>query len=60
MDSETDFSRDSDCDEFATEIPFVGNIMKSLQFKPIFTAAEIQAEKDLPGTSAELDALPAH
>ena len=60
MGSETDFSSDSDYDEFANEIPFVGNIMKPLQFEPIFTAAEIQAEKDLAGTSAELDALPAH
>ena len=34
-----DFSSDSD-HEFANEIPFVSNV---LQFKPVFTAAEIEA-----------------
>ena len=41
MDSETDFSSNSDYDEFANKIVFVGNILQSFQFKPIFTAAEI-------------------
>ena len=45
MDSETDFPSDSDDDEFANEIPFIGNIMQPFQFEPVFTAAEIQAKK---------------
>ena len=40
MDSETDFSSDSDCDEFANEIPTVGDILQLFHFKPVFTAAE--------------------
>ena len=51
MDSETDFSSDSDYDEFAEEIPFVGNILQPFQNEPVFTAAEIQANKGLSGTS---------
>ena len=34
------------------EILFVSNILQLFQFEPIFTAAEIQAKKDLAGTSA--------
>ena len=45
MDSETDFSSDSDYGDFANEIPFVSNIKQLFQFKPVFTAAEIQAKK---------------
>ena len=52
MDSETAFSSDSDYDEFANEILSEGNILQLCQFKPIFTAAEILAKKDLVGTSA--------
>ena len=52
MDSETDFSSDSDYYEFANEIHFVGDILQPFQFEPIFTAAEIQAKKDIAGTSA--------
>ena len=43
MDSETDFSSDSDYNEVANEILFVGNILQPFQFETIFTAAEIQA-----------------
>ena len=50
MDSETDFSSNSDYDEFANEILFVGSIVQPFQFKPVFTAAEIQ--KNLTGPSA--------
>ena len=42
MDSETDFSSDSDYDN---EIVFVDDILQPFQFEPIFTAAEIQAKK---------------
>ena len=52
MDSETDFSGDSDYDEFANEIPFVSDILQPFQFELVFTAAELQANKDLSGTSA--------
>ena len=54
MDSETDFSSDSDYDEFANEILFVGDILQPFQFKSIFTAAETQPIKDLAkaGTKA--------
>ena len=41
MDSETDFSSDSDYNEFAHEILFVGDILLPFQFEPVFTAAEI-------------------
>ena len=37
MDSETDFSSDSNYDEFANEIPFVGDILQPFQFEPVFT-----------------------
>ena len=52
MHSETDFSSDSDYNEFANEMPTVGDILQLFQFEPVFTAAEIQAKKDLTGTSA--------
>ena len=42
MDSETDFSSNSDYDELANEILFVGDIVQPFQFEPVFTAAEIQ------------------
>ena len=51
-DSETDFSSDSDYDEFANEILFMGNIRQLFQFEPVFTVAEIQVKQDLVGTSA--------
>ena len=51
MDSEIDFSSNSDYDEFANEILFVGNILQPFQFEPIFIQAVIQAEKDLAGPS---------
>ena len=51
MDSETDFSSDSDYNEFANEIQFVGDILQPFQFEPIFTAAEIQAKNNLATTS---------
>ena len=69
IDWETDFSTDSVYDESANEILFVGNILQPFQFETIFTAAEIQAKKDLIGTTekslpsldvTELDAQPAH
>ena len=44
VDSETDFSSDSDYDEFANEISFESNILQPFQFEPVFTAAEIQAK----------------
>ena len=52
MDSETDFSRDGGYDEFANEIPFVGNILQPFQFESIFTDTEIQAKTDLADNSA--------
>ena len=52
MHSETDFSSDSDYNEFANEMPTVGDILQLFQFEPVFIAAEIQAKKDLSGTSA--------
>ena len=51
-DSETDFFSDSDYDEFANEILFMGNIRQLFQFEPVFTVAEIQVKQDLVGTSA--------
>ena len=45
MDSKTDFSLDSDYDEFPNEILFVGDILQLFQFEPVFTAAEIQAKR---------------
>ena len=45
MDSETDFSNNSNYDEFANEISFVSDILQPYQFEPVFTAAEIQAKK---------------
>ena len=44
MDSETDFSSDSDCDEFANEIPFVGDVLQPFQFERVFTADDIQVK----------------
>ena len=44
MDLETDFSSDSDYDEFANEIPFVGDILQPFQFEPVFTDAKTQAK----------------
>ena len=52
MDSETEVSSDSDYDAFANEIPFVGNILQTFQFEPVYTATELQAKEDLAGTSA--------
>ena len=46
----------TDYNEFTNEIPFVGDILK---LEPIFTAAEIQANKDLAGTSEQSDRLDA-
>ena len=48
MDSETNVPSDSDYNEFANEILFVG----------IFTAAEIPAKRDLAGTSAQSGLVP--
>ena len=42
MDSETDFSSDSDYDEFINELLFMGTILQPFQFEPVFTATEIQ------------------
>ena len=52
MDSEIKSSSDSDCDELANEILFVGDILQPFQFEPVFTATEIENNKDLSGTSA--------
>ena len=41
MDSDIDFSSDSDYDEFANIISFVDDILQPFQFEPIFTAAKI-------------------
>ena len=46
MDSETDFPSDSNCDEVANEIPFVGNILQLFQFEPFFTTAELYCKID--------------
>ena len=51
MDSETDFFSESDYDESANEILFVGDILQPFQFEPIFITAEIQDKKDLTSTS---------
>ena len=45
QDSETDFSSDSDYDQFANEIPFVSNILQPFQFEAVFPAGVIQAKK---------------
>ena len=45
MDSDTDFSSDSDYEEFANELLFVGDILQVFQFEPVSTAAEIQTKK---------------
>ena len=45
MDSETDFSSNSDYHEFVNEILFVSNILQPFQFEPVFTAVEIQATR---------------
>ena len=42
MFSETDFSSDTNYDEFANEIPFVGDILQPFQFEPVLTACELQ------------------
>ena len=42
MGSTTDFSSDHDYEEFANEIPLMGDILQSFQFEPVFTATEIQ------------------
>ena len=52
MDSETDLFSDSDYSQFANELLFVGDILQPFQFEPVFTSPEIQAKKDLAGTSA--------
>ena len=52
MDSEIIFFTDSNYDEFANEILFVGDIFQRFQFESVFTAAEIQAKNDFAGTSA--------
>ena len=58
MDSETYFSSDSDYDEFANKIQFVGDILQSFQFEPVFTDTR---QNVLAGTNVtELDAQPAH
>ena len=44
MDSETDFSSDSDYDEFVTEIQFAGDILQPCQFESVFTAAKTQVK----------------
>ena len=41
IDSETDFPSDSDYDEVANDIPFMGNILQQFQFEPVFTVAEL-------------------
>ena len=38
-------SSDSDYDQFANEIPLVGNILQTFEYQPLFTAAETQAEE---------------
>ena len=43
-DSVSDFSRDSDYNEFANEIQLVSIILHPFEFQPIFTAAEIQTK----------------
>ena len=52
MDSDTDYSSNSDYDEFSNEITFVSNILQSFEVELSFTAAEIQTQKDLAGTTA--------
>ena len=45
MDSETNISSDSNYNEFANEVPFVGNILQPFESEAIFTAAEIWTKK---------------
>ena len=52
IDSETDISSDSDYDKFGNKIIFVGDILQLFPFEPLFTAAEIQNNKDVAGTNA--------
>ena len=44
MDSETVFVSDSDYDEFANEILFVGDIFHPFKFEPVSSAAEMQVK----------------
>ena len=44
MDSETDFSSDSDYNEFPTEMLFVGIIPQLFHIEYVFTAVKIQAK----------------
>ena len=39
--------------EFANEILFVSHILFLSQCEPVFTAAKMQAEKDLVGTNTQ-------
>ena len=52
IDSKSDFSSDSDYDEFANEMSFVDDILQPFQFEPVLTIAEIQVKRDLTGTCA--------
>ena len=49
MDSETEFSSDTDYDEFANEILSVGDILQPFQFEP---SLKYKLKKTLAGTSA--------
>ena len=52
IDSKSDFSSDSDYDEFANEMSFVDDILQPFQFEPVLTIAEIQVKRYLAGTCA--------
>ena len=45
MDLETGFCSESDYNEFANEILFVGDILQQIPFKQVMTAVEIRTKK---------------
>ena len=45
MDWETDASWDGDYDEFANEIPFVGDIQQPFQFEPLSQLLKYKLKK---------------
>ena len=44
-------SSESDCDQLADEIPFVGDILQQIQFEFILTAVELQGKKPTKNTT---------
>ena len=57
MDSKTDFSSDSDYDEFGCEIPFVGISCSRFSLNLLSQLLKYRLKNDLTGTSAVNDQL---